>query len=301
MARPPRFDNLAAMENSQWLRDVNTSMAADVWPTECIRCKESEEANQLSVRQSAITFHENKPKDYLVVDAILDNICNSACQFCNASLSTKYASLSDKKYAIYSSVSNFWSLPTDRIIQIDLSGGEPSASQNCSTLLATLPKNVKSVRINTNGSMIMPEIQRLISDGIDVTLTVSFDGTGKVHDYVRWPITWEKLVKNLMIYREMQGLSINLWSTINALNVGDFDNISAFVKEYGFEHAFSYLKHPSELDIRFSNRLTLAAKESIAAEQIANILATGTNNDVELSAFIDKQDKLRNISITDYL
>jgi hypothetical protein len=104
-----------------------------------------------------------------------------------------------------------------------------------------------------------------------------------------------------MIYREMQGLSINLWSTINALNVGDFDNMIKFVEQYKLHHAFSYLKFPSELDIRFSNRLTLAAKESITDEQIANVLATGSNNDIELSAFIDKQDKLRNISITDYL
>lgn len=301
MTSPPQYNSLTEMENSTWLKHVKQQLKDGVWPEECVRCKNSEEIIQPSVREMAIKFHEGKPEDYLQVDVILDNICNSACQFCSGVLSTRFASLTNQKYSIYSSVDKFWELPTDRIIQIDLSGGEPSASQNCSTLLSALPKNVKSIRINTNGSMIMPEVRQLIDKGIEVTLTVSVDGIGKVQDYIRWPITWNKLVKNLMLYQETDKLLLNLYTTVNALNIGDLPNITEFAKNHNFNHAFAFLKQPLELDVYYQNRLTLAAKASMADTNLTNLVAVGPNNDRELASFVAKQDALRNISINDYI
>jgi sulfatase maturation enzyme AslB (radical SAM superfamily) len=92
----------------------------------------------------------------------------------------------------------FWQLPLERVVHLDINGGEPSASKNYRNILKNIPPAVASVRINTNCSMVIPEIQQLVERGVHVTVTVSLDGIGRVHDYVRWPIKWENFERNLI-------------------------------------------------------------------------------------------------------
>ena len=34
--------------------------------------------------------------------------------------------------------------------------------------------------------------------------TLSLDGTGDVHDYVRWPIKWKNFTKTVKAYKDLQ-------------------------------------------------------------------------------------------------
>jgi sulfatase maturation enzyme AslB (radical SAM superfamily) len=142
----------------------------------------------------------------------------------------------------------FWSLPLDRVVHLDINGGEPSHSKNYKHLLANLPKNIKSVRLNTNCSTVLDELLPLKARGIDVTVTVSLDGIGAVHDFVRYPIKWDKFYKNLMAYKTMP-VKLNLWTTVSVLNIDDLPNIIAFAQEHGIDHSYAYLTTPQELAI----------------------------------------------------
>ena len=77
----------------------------------------------------------------------------------------------------------FYKLPQDRIIEIDVNGGEPTASKNYKKLISNVPKNTKIVRMNTNGSRMINEIIPLLEKGIMVIVTLSFDGVGNVHGH----------------------------------------------------------------------------------------------------------------------
>ena len=132
-----------------------------------------------------------------------------------------------------------------------------------------------------------------------VTVTVSFDGIGLVHDYVRWPIKWDKFYKNLMQYKSMP-VQLNLWTTVNALNISDLPNIFNFVKEHNINHSWALLSIPNELNVKYTNKLTIAAKKNLPVE-LARVVAIDRNNEFELLAFITEQDTLRNISYTTYL
>ena len=175
---------------------------------------------------------------------MLDNICNSACLTCNENLSTKIGGLISKHYKIFDNTNRFWALPQERIVHLDLNGGEPSYSKNYKQVLANLPKNVKSVRLNTNCSTVLAELLPLVERGVDITVTVSLDGIGPVHDYVRWPIKWDKFYKNLMTYKSMP-VKLNLWTTVSVLNVDDLPNIVAFAHEHNIDHSYAYLKMPT--------------------------------------------------------
>ena len=139
-------------------------------------------------------------------------------------------------------------MPQERIVHLDLNGGEPSHSKNYKQVLANLPKTVKSVRLNTNCSTVLTELLPLVERGIDVTVTVSLDGIGAVHDFVRWPIKWDKFYSNLMKYVDMP-VKLNLWTTVSVLNVEDLPNIIAFAQEHKIDHSYAYLKTPYELAV----------------------------------------------------
>jgi len=295
MTNGPQFDSLDQLDSSPWLDKIKQSMAEDRWPKECERCEQTEKLNNTSIRLNAIKFDQTQTlADYLIVGGVLDNVCNSACQTCNEYHSTLIGGLKSKQYPIVDNSKGFWSLPLDRIAHLDINGGEPSASKNYKHILANLPKNVRSVRVNTNCGLIIEELELLIKRGIKVTVTASMDGVGRVYEYVRWPVSWDKFELNLLAYKAM-GVDLNLWTTVSALNVGDFDNIVAFAQKNGIDHSWALLNEPSVLDIRHTNSLTQGL-----LNEFKDHAAQWPNNEVELQQYIKQQDQLRNIYFEDY-
>jgi len=287
MVDPPHFDSLEAMDSSEWLKNIKMQD----WPAECVRCKETESINNTSIRLNALDFHQSQTKsDYLVVGGVLDNICNSGCLTCNENLSTKIGSLKSKTFPIVDNTNLFWTLPADRIVHLDINGGEPSASKNYKNLLNNLPPNIKSVRINTNCSLIIEEIKTLIDNGIKVTVTVSLDGIEDVHDYVRWPIKWDKFYENLMYYKSIKDLDLNTWTTVSALNIHDFTNIKLFVLKHQLQHSYAFLHSPDPLNVKYKNYLTLTYKNLFP-----DVVAVDRINQFELDDFLLNQKKLRGL------
>ena len=307
MIQGKEFDSVEELESSDWLKDLESKMSTNIWPDECQRCAQTEDIIQDSVRIKSIARHNllyPKNKKYLVVGGVLDNICNSACQTCNSTLSTKIGSLESKNYFQFSNLEQFYKLPQDRILEVDVNGGEPTASPNYKKLLATLPDSVKIVRINTNGSKVINEIFDLLKKGIMIIITLSFDGTDQIHDYVRWPIKFSNYLTTLNQYKQLQKqyklLKLNLWTTISALNIVDFDNIELFAKQNNTDHHWAFLNTPDVLNIKYKNNFTLQAKSKIKNKNILEKVATGENNQDKLDLFISKQDHLRKIRIEDY-
>lgn len=278
MVNPPQFNSLSELENSEWLYKTKQI----IWPKECIRCQETESLGKDSIRVHSVRFHQQQTKpDYLLVGGILDNICNSACLTCKEELSTKIGSLKSRAYPIIDNTYHFWKLPTHRIVHLDISGGEPSASKNYKDILQRLPANIVSVRINTNCSLIIDEIETLIKKGVKVTVTVSLDGIEEVHDFVRWPIKWDKFYANLMYYKSLDQINLNTWTTVSALNLHNFSAIEKFTADNKLEHSYAFLHSPDSLNVRYKNNLTEPFQNLFPG-----IVAVDRNNQEELDEYI---------------
>jgi len=246
MVNSPQFASLEAMESSEWLVNTKHLMSSGQWPDECVRCEETEPD---SIRVYATELDsETAQKDYLQVGGVLDNLCNAACQTCNQNLSTRIGSLTGPGFPIINNTDQFWLLPQERIVHLDINGGEPSYSKNYKKLLKNLPPNLKTLRLNTNCSTILTELIDIANRGIKVTVTASCDGIGAVHDFVRWPVPWQDFYNNLMTYKTMP-VALNLWTTISVLNVDDLPNIQKFAQEHNIDHSYAYLKTPFELSV----------------------------------------------------
>jgi sulfatase maturation enzyme AslB (radical SAM superfamily) len=256
MVNAPQFDTLADMESSTWLTVTKEKMHSGIWPDECVRCKQTEPA---SIRAYAISLHSKTAQaDYLQVGGVLDNLCNAACMTCNENLSTRIGSLKGSKFPIVNNLDRFWKLPQEKIVYLDINGGEPAYSKNYKTLLKNLPPNLKTLRLNTNCSTVLTELLDIVQQGIEVTVTVSCDGIGAVHELVRWPISWKEFYNNLMVYKTMPVL-LNLWTTVSVLNVDDLPNIQAFAKQHEIDHSYAYLEYPRELAVNNNDLLSRLA------------------------------------------
>jgi sulfatase maturation enzyme AslB (radical SAM superfamily) len=268
MVNAPAFDTLEDMESSVWLVKTREKMQCNKWPAECVRCQETEPN---SIRQYAIDQDKQTEQlDYLQVGGVLDNVCNAACLSCNETLSSRIGSLNGPGFPVYNNLDKFWTLPQDRIVHLDINGGEPSYSKNYKKLLANLPPNLKTLRLNTNCSTVLDELIDIASRGVEVTVTVSCDGIGSVHELARWPISWQTFYNNLMQYKAMP-VKLNLWTTVSILNVDDLANIQEFAYNHGIDHSWAYLKKPIELSV--DNHDIVAGEAYIAQQKkLRNIL-----------------------------
>jgi len=237
--------------------------------------------------------------DYLIVGGVLDNICNSACQSCNSALSTKIGSLKSNDYPRVDNYMAFQQLPQERIIELDVNGGEPTASKNYKKILKSLPENVKIVRMNTNGSRMIPEIEDVLKRNIMVIVTMSLDGIGEVHDYTRWPIKWDNYRKTVDSYQALQKqyklLQLDFWTTVSCLNIKNLPDIINFAKNKNIPHDWAFLEQPSVLNVKYKNKFTALAKH-----MSPNEIAVDEDNSEQLETFLKMQDKLRDISVYDY-
>jgi sulfatase maturation enzyme AslB (radical SAM superfamily) len=302
MVKTKGFRSFEGLEHSDWLNNIRNKMSKDEWPEECVRCQQSERVKGESIRTNSIARHKMLHpirKDYLIVGGVLDNICNSACQSCNAGLSTKIGSLESKNYPRVDNYDVFQTLPLDRVIELDVNGGEPTASKNYKKVLNDLPANTKIVRMNTNGSRMIKDIEDVLKRNIMVIITMSLDGIGSVHDYARWPIKWTDYKKTVDAYKDLQKkyklLQLDFWTTVSCLNVKNLSDIINFARNKGIPHDWAFLDQPSVLNVRYKNKFTVVAKH-ISPEEIA----IDEDNSKQLESFIKRQDMLRDISIDNY-
>jgi sulfatase maturation enzyme AslB (radical SAM superfamily) len=193
-------------------------------------------------------------------------------------------------YPIIDNTNRFWGLPVNRIVKLDINGGEPSASKNYLNVLQNLPPNVKEVRINTNCSIIIEEVEQLIKRDIKVVVTVSLDGVEETHDFVRWPIKWDKFYTNLMTYKSMPGIDLNTWTTVSALNIHNFIDIKQFTATHQIDHSYAFLYDPDPISVKYTNTLTEPYKNLFP-----DIVAIDRNNQNELDEFIKNQKELRGL------
>jgi hypothetical protein len=160
MVDAPLFQKLQEMEASAWLAKTKATMLEGQWPSECVRCQETEPNN---IRAFAdVLDQQTLQRDYLQVGGVLDNVCNAASLSCNENLSTRIGSLKGKIFPVVNNFDRFQDLPADRIVHLDINGGEPSYSKNYRAVLTNLPPNLRTLRLNTNCSTVLTELTEIV-------------------------------------------------------------------------------------------------------------------------------------------
>jgi len=293
MVDAQEYTTFRQMENSAWQQWLKWQMEQQgKWPKECVRCKQTEELNGTSIRLNSIKRDKILRKfdeKYLQLGGTLDNYCNSACVTCSPNLSTKIGNLK-KQLVVKDNYELYKTLPLDRVVEIDINGGEPSISKNYGDLLSNLPASVRIVRINTNACVRIKQVKQLLDKDVAVIVTVSFDGIGPVHDYVRYPVKWQQFENNLLYYKELatqyNKLTLDTWTTVSCLNIQQLELLQKYCKNVGIRHEFAFLSKPEPLNVKYTNWFT--------KEVDMDGVATHRDNTQELEAFLGLEEACRN-------
>jgi sulfatase maturation enzyme AslB (radical SAM superfamily) len=148
----------------------------------------------------------------------------------------------------------------------------------------------------TNGSIILNDRQKeILLKFKNLNICVSIDGVGPSFEYIRYPLKWDLLLKNLKLFREITS-NISVSFTISNLNILYYNEIIDWFKEQKLMYNHNIVENPKHFNIE------------VLPPHIKKDLPLITNPnffDHELfSTFvktIEEQDKLKNINIKDYL
>ena len=220
------------------------------WTDNCIKCKILESAGQQSLRQTGPLWVDDfeNTQDPISMDIHLDNECNAACVTCDEGSSTLWQKenlkLQNKKIKIINNT-QVVNETIDRIVNtvslhklkyVKFFGGEPLFTDNHLKFIKHIPhpENV-TLHYTTNGS-VYPNDKVLAAwkKFKVIFFAASLDGIEEQFNYVRWPLPWNKVSKNLIRLKENKdiwNLVFRVEFTANLLNTYYFDRLENWVRD----------------------------------------------------------------------
>lgn len=268
------------------------------------------------VKEYIDTYSTNREEIIFSYDLRHSNICNLACIGCMPQQSSMWAK--ELNIEIKPIHFKFGQEQLKSAKWIYLAGGEPFLVNELVDLLRTVSKQETQplVCVNTNLTIQDDDIAEICKNLKSLTLQISFDGVGKIAEYHRWPLKWEKFKRNLEWAKSL-GCNIIFNTVVDATNVAfiheiaeyqelpnswyltilfkpsplRIENLPDHLKQFAYDN-FIKLKESTHYqnDINFKNDV-----DSIACK----ILEQGSPKD--LSTHIQAMDSRRKINHADFL
>ena len=249
-------------------------------------------------------------------DLRFENKCNLACISCNP----KDSSLWAKELGIKSQSTPIRLKIEDMIgsKKIYMAGGEPLIIDQFIELLDCIStqEHQPEIVINTNLIRVDPAMQKILQQIKNLTLVVSVDAFGRVNEYHRWPMKWNKFTNNLHWAKDI-GCTIQFNTVIDAvsiINAADLVDIEQYcdllnltvltspnslhVSNLPVEVKFNIKNHWQKIKTSkfFSTDITFKSK----VNHITNLIDQ-TGDCAALNNYITQLDKRRNIQYKDFL
>lgn len=257
-----------------------------------------------------------EPKIYFY-DLRYDNKCNLACISCSPKFSTLWAKELDSKVDTV----------TPEVIAIDqirslkkiyFAGGEPLIIDKFIEILSIIADeelNIE-VQINTNLTAVTDPVIDILKRLKDCCLIVSVDAYGTVNEYHRYPMSWEKFMRNLDTVKS-NNIKIMFNTTADAVSVFGFKALRS-LEDYASNWHLTILTRPESLLVEnIPDALKQVAVDSVCdlksckfylqdpnfkskVDQLIKQIARNGNESL-LSNYIKALDQRRNINHQDYL
>ena len=298
----------------------------------CKKCYEWETLGSISPRiketvsllknNRIVETLENSIKDInqsiiLSYDIRYDNRCNLACIGCNPKDSSLWARKLKTSIEIIQSVEP----EIEKISnseKIYLAGGEPLINDKVYRLLEFIGNNTHQpeIIINSNIANIKPKFYDVFKKLKKLSITVSFDGAGKVNEYHRWPLQWNKFLANLKTINDM-GIYVSWNTVVDGVSVWGLEEMVA-VESLTRAWNIRVLQGPPELRLRnIPDTLKLKANGQIETLKRSKFYSADpvfktrielaldelghAGDPIDLSETIKYLDNQRNLNHTNYL
>jgi hypothetical protein len=253
-------------QNPQIQAERQANLAGEELPANCSQCKQTEDNNNYSRRQSwndrlGTVWHA--PDSVIELDLQSDFSCNLACRICGPDLSTLWRQV-DPSYKTFESkfkvrannttvLNLLKTIPTHDLKQIHIQGGEPLLSTTHMDILRQIQDTVDSSQItlwyHSNGTQrATDQVLKFWEKFKSVELYFSLDDLGPRMEYQRWPMLWQQVHENMLWFRENLPHNALLYveRTVGVLNAYWVDELEQWHQQY-----FSSSKYGDQIRLNY--------------------------------------------------
>ena len=193
---------------------------------------------------------------------------------------------------------------------LSLLGGEPLYEKKNFELLSHLldiGNDQVFLSMITNGSVLLTDRQkRILSRFKNLNFSVSIDGTESVFDYLRFPLRWTDLMKNLIFFQEISN-NVSSNYTLSNLYIFYHNQTKSWFDQNCIVFSLNPVYHPTWLQPRaLSQEIKRVLKDTISTQDYNNFIGPihtylDQLNFESMLKNIQLQDKAKNIKMQDYL
>jgi MoaA/NifB/PqqE/SkfB family radical SAM enzyme len=257
-------------------------------------------------RDGAITY----------LELSIDLECNAACLSCNDSFSSTWAA-QNKKFKIKSE--HDYPDPQDprkvvdqlfarynfsHLKQLLFFGGEPMKAPTTELFLTRLVQeyNIADIELTfvTNASLPPPPaVSALFKQFRKVNMNLSLDGIGEQFEYLRYPLSWQRVVDNISYLRTLDVDQFLVTATINPFNAYYCDRLISWANSYFSGdrlHSVAFSKCTGSMDLYMTpQKLINVLREKYADHpQLARMFnSTTAQNNTKMMEYIAAMDRYR--------
>jgi len=302
------------------LKKIQEDMLNGVRPEACAKCWHLEDRGIKSDRQlknETVDFYIDKNLQELfddckharhkVIHYKIDtsNTCNATCVTCDSGSSSAWGQLQKKNQQPYN---RNWSISLNKIDQnidynvakmINFKGGEPLLSKTNFSILQKLilANNTECfVSFQTNGSITpTPDQEIILQHFKNLNFSFSIDGIGPVFEYLRYPLKWSDIEKNIE-WCQQRNIMVSANYTLSNLNVLYHAKTQAWFAEHDIKYMINPVYDPAWFR---PSALPGRVKDCIDLDFINH--HDDDKNYMIFRSKIVQQDAWKNISMRDYL
>lgn len=255
--------------------------ATDFLPA-CSKCKLKEQTHGTSLRYiSNMEIPDGIGNDIYKLEVVLDTTCNAACIQCNSDQSSLWrkevADESKKKIMQIQPESQIDERIKQILSVVDINkvkvfhfwGGEPLVTDTHLKFLTKIEDPSSVVLKYTTNTSIFPkeDVLELWSKFKSVQLNLSMDGIEDRFHYIRYPLSWEKVTRNLQRFKTEAPSNINYHVNccIIPLNVYYINELGDWISENfnevnGRKVTYNFIRGESTLDVA---KTPMALREAV--------------------------------------
>lgn len=245
-------------QQQDFFQNLRSTMQQGQLHTACGLCYQDEQRGAVSERirywldypdQEFDRFLQQWHSDVFEIKVKFSNLCPMACRSCDGAESSTYAQIT-QDHSVYEHIrqdftldNGNWHEVQQSVMQVansyarpvlHLIGGEPLVQPGCERLMSWMQQQDLcsrfELRLTTSWAVnLSNEFLSLMKHFRHVTFLLSIDSTGANYQYVRWPVKWEKVERNLekliQIRPTLQSSSVHLvpvFSLNNAFYIKDY-------------------------------------------------------------------------------
>jgi len=240
------------------------------------------------------------------------NLCNGQCVTCNSTWSSAWAQLEGRstQYRGLDIDAVDFGINWADIVSLGFVGGEPLLEKKNFRILEKLVEAGNTncfVSIVTNGSVELTEYQiSVLSNFSKLNICFSIDGTDRVFEYMRFPLKWDRLAKNIALFRTVTN-NLSVSCMISNLNIYYYTKLMTFFDQEKLPYACKQITHP----LLFGpGNLPDAVKTAVKnnnpnyLSEVEAFMSVGTYSAHRYEKFkleVARQDQIKKISIVDYM